>query len=53
MAAGDNDREKTFLIRNSWGLAWGRKAYFTMPFAYLADRNLSDDFWTIRGSEEG
>jgi C1A family cysteine protease len=53
MAAGYNDREKRFLIRNSWGSDWGRKGYFTMPFAYLADRNLSDDFWTIRASEEG
>jgi len=53
MAAGYNDREKRFLIRNSWGSDWGRKGDFTMPFAYLADRNLSDDFWTIRASEEG
>jgi C1A family cysteine protease len=53
MAAGYNDREKRFLIRNSWGSGWGRKGDFTMPFAYLADRNLSDDFWTIRASEEG
>jgi hypothetical protein len=53
MAAGYKDREKRFLIRNSWGSDWGRKGYFTMPFAYLADRTLSDDFWTIRASEEG
>ena len=30
---------------------WSRKGYFTAPFAYLADRNLSDDFWTIRSSQ--
>jgi C1A family cysteine protease len=53
MVAGYNDREKRFLIRNSWGSDWGRKGCFTMPFAYLADRNLSDDFWIIRASEEG
>jgi Cysteine protease len=53
MAAGYNDRENRFPIRNSWGSDWARKGYFTMPFAYLGDRNLSDDFWTIRASEEG
>jgi len=24
------------------------KGYFAMPYKYVADRNLSDDFWTIR-----
>ena len=53
MAAGYDNAEKRFLIRNSWGSDWGKKGYFTMPFAYLGNRNLADDFWTIRASEEG
>jgi TfoX/Sxy family transcriptional regulator of competence genes len=24
------------------------QGYFTIPYAYLTDNNLSDDFWTIR-----
>ena len=24
------------------------KGYFTLPYGYLTDYNLSDDFWTIR-----
>ena len=28
--------------------SWGQKGYFTMPYAYLTEPNLSDDFWTIR-----
>jgi hypothetical protein len=28
------------------------KGYFTMPYAYLAARDLSDDFWTIRRQEQ-
>jgi C1A family cysteine protease len=53
MAVGYNESKKRFLVRNSWNTDWGMKGYFTMPYAYLSDRNLSDDFWTIRVSEEG
>jgi len=34
-------------VRNSWGEGWGQKGYFTIPYDYLANRNLSDDFWSI------
>ncbi len=48
MAAGYDDNKKKFIVRNSWGPAWGLSGYFMMPYAYLENRNLSDDFWTIR-----
>lgn len=48
MAVGYDDKVKRFIVRNSWGPDWGKQGYFTMPYAYLADRNLSDDFWTVR-----
>lgn len=51
LAVGYDDAKKCFLVRNSWGPNWGMKGYFTMPYDYLADRNLSDDFWTIRRQE--
>jgi C1A family cysteine protease len=51
MAAGYDDASKRFLIRNSWDTDWGMKGYYTMPYDYLADRNLSDDFWTVRAFE--
>ncbi|MGD0537999.1 MAG: C1 family peptidase [Verrucomicrobiota bacterium] len=47
-AVGYDDASSRFLIRNSWGADWGAGGYFTMPYAYLDDRNLADDFWTIR-----
>jgi C1A family cysteine protease len=51
LAVGYDDAAKRVIVRNSWGVKWGMKGYFTMPYAYLADRNLSDDFWTIRKGE--
>ena len=51
MAAGYDDATKRFLIRNSWGSDWGMEGYFTMPYEYCDNRNLSDDFWTIRAME--
>jgi C1A family cysteine protease len=47
-AVGYDDTSRRFIVRNSWGTDWGKKGYFTMPYAYLANRNLSDDFWMMR-----
>ncbi|HLO25596.1 MAG TPA: C1 family peptidase, partial [Geobacteraceae bacterium] len=51
LAVGYDDAAQRVIVRNSWGVGWGKKGYFTMPYAYVADRNLSDDFWTIRRGE--
>lgn len=52
LAVGYDDQAKRFTVRNSWGPAWGLKGYFTMPYDYVANRNLSDDLWTIRSGEQ-
>jgi C1A family cysteine protease len=48
MAVGFDDKQHVFIIRNSWGTDWGVKGYFYMPYAYITNGNLCDDFWTIR-----
>jgi len=48
LAVGYNEAKQTFLVRNSWGTVWGQKGYFTIPYAYLTNQNLSDGFWTLR-----
>jgi C1A family cysteine protease len=48
LAIGYDHPAERFILRNSWGTSWGRDGYFTMPYAYLLDDNLSADFWTIK-----
>jgi C1A family cysteine protease len=48
MAVGYDDNAQRFTVRNSWGVAWGREGYFTIPYAYLTSSSLASDFWTIR-----
>ena len=52
LAVGYDDAAKRFIVRNSWGPSWGIKGYFTIPYDYLLDDNLANDFWTIRMVEE-
>lgn len=48
LAVGYDDARNAALVRNSWGEGWGLKGYFWMPYDYIGNANLCDDFWTIR-----
>ena len=48
VAVGYSDARRTFVIRNSWGTAWGQQGYCTMPYEYLLNPGLVSDLWTIR-----
>lgn len=48
LVVGYDDGQHRFLVRNSWGPKWGMEGYFSLPYAYLTDNNLSDDFWTVK-----
>jgi len=48
LIVGYDDASQRFIIRNSWGPDWGQNGYFTMPYSYVTDSDLADDFWTIK-----
>jgi C1A family cysteine protease len=48
---GFDDHARRFTALNSWGENWGDHGYFTMPYDYLTNTDLADDFWTIRHVE--
>ncbi len=47
LGVGYNDKQKRFIVRNSWGTGWGKQGYFTMPYAYLSNPDLASDFWAV------
>jgi C1A family cysteine protease len=62
MAVGYDDKMKikntetkaetigAFLIRNSWGAAWGDKGYGWLPYDYVL-KGLAADWWTLMKAE--
>lgn len=47
-AVGYDDNLEGFIVRNSWGNRWGLNGHFILPYAYMTNPNLADDFWTLR-----
>jgi C1A family cysteine protease len=48
LAVGYDDARQMVTIRNSWNTTWGEKGYGYLPYGYLQNPDLSDDFWTIK-----
>jgi len=48
LAVGYDDAGKVFIVRNSWGESWGDKGYFYMPYDYITNPGLAEDFWCIK-----
>ena len=47
-AVGYSDDKKAFIVRNSWSTNWGFSGHFFLPYAYITNPNLAEDFWTLR-----
>jgi len=45
---GYNDKNRTFIVRNSWGSSWGDGGHFYIPYDYLTNLTLAGDFWSIQ-----
>lgn len=52
LAVGYDTVKSRFIVRNSWSDGWGDKGYFYMPFNFMTNRNLTDDFWKITRIED-
>lgn len=44
---GYDNNAGRFIVANSWG-DWGDKGYCYLPYAYLLNDDLSDDFWALQ-----
>jgi C1A family cysteine protease len=53
LAAGYDDREAVFIVRNSWGTGWGERGYCFLPYEYVADRRFTDEAWVLRSERRG
>lgn len=48
LVVGYDDGLESLIIRNSWGTAWGEGGYGYLPYGFIEETDLSDDFWVIR-----
>lgn len=44
---GFDDKNKRFILRNSWGVYWGDNGYFYLPYDYISNDELCGDLWII------
>jgi len=45
---GYDDENQWFIIANSWSNQWGNNGFCYIPYQYILDPELANDFWTVR-----
>ncbi len=51
LAVGYDDSTNRFDILNSWGVGWGVNGFGTIPYNYLGNPMLGDDYWTLQDEQ--
>lgn len=46
-AVGYDDKERHFIVLNSWGREWGDEGYCYMPYDYFRDKDLCHFYWKV------
>jgi C1A family cysteine protease len=52
LCVGYDDATRRFTTMNSWGEEWGDNGFFYIPYSYLTNSDLADDFWKVTLVEE-
>jgi C1A family cysteine protease len=45
---GYDNTSKRFTCQNSWSTEWGDKGFFTIPYEYVLNPDLANDFWAFK-----
>lgn len=53
VAVGYDDRDRTFIVRNSWGTDWGQRGHCFLPYEYVANHRFADEAWVLRTARRG
>jgi hypothetical protein len=49
LCVGYSEKDRVFIVRNSWGTGWGDKGYCYIPFGYMMNPELNfGDSWIIK-----
>ena len=48
LLVGYDDEKNLYTFRNSWGTGWGKEGYGFLPYEYVTNSNLAQDFWTVK-----
>jgi C1A family cysteine protease len=52
LIVGYDHVKRMFILRNSWDVDWGEVGYFYVPYDYILNANLADDFWILQMIED-